>query len=267
MGRLIGLLPTVAAFVAFILSILCLFAGTQKNLLSSADILTLYTSTVGNGTEAHDFYSIHVMTYCEGFMNSKEERNLTGCSKRSMLFSFDPSEVLLEETGNTTSLDRLGWPSAISEDFRAFKITYQSLGVFYCIGVGLAGLAILVRLFFMLFRRTRQSAIELASLLIGFVMISIASIITTVIMFQFVNLVNYHGEASDVSAKHGREFLAMSWAAAGLLLVGSVASLAMVLVDRGRAEEEPPSPPPRPDTPKSEMAGDAESIKSAKSKY
>lgn len=96
-------------------------------------------------------------------------------------------------------------------------------------------------------------------------MTSIASIITTVIMFQFVNLVNYHGEDSDVSAEYGQQFLAMSWASAGLLLVGSVASLAMVLVERGRAEEEPPSPPPRPDTPKSEMVGDAESVRSGKS--
>ncbi|KAI9038471.1 SUR7/PalI family protein [Aspergillus affinis] len=262
MGCLIGLLPTIAAFAAFILSILCLFAGTQTNLLTSSDILTLYTPNIGNGAGAHDFYSIHVMSYCEGFLDSKEKKNLTGCSKRSMLFSFDPSEVLLEETGNTTSLTRLGWPDAISEDFRAFRLTHQSLGVLYCMGVGLAGLAILERLFFMLSRKTRQSVIELASLLTGFIMISIASIVATVIMFQFVNLVNYHGEASDVTAQYGRTLLAMSWAAAGLLLVGSVASLAMVQVDRGRAEEEPSSPPPRSDTPKSEMGADTESVKS-----
>lgn len=107
------------------------------------------------------------MSYCEGFLDSKGKKNLTGCSKRSMLFSFDPSEVLLEETGNSTSLQGLGWPDAISEDFRAFRVTHQSLGVLYCIGVGLAGLAILARLFFMLFRKTRQSAIELASLLVS----------------------------------------------------------------------------------------------------
>lgn len=78
-------------------------------------------------------------------------------------------------------------------------------------------------------------------------------------MFQFVSLVNYHGETSDVTAKYGRQFLAMTWAAAGLLLVGSVASLAMILVDRGRAER---APPPRPDTPKSEMGRYAESVRS-----
>lgn len=107
------------------------------------------------------------MSYCEGFLNSEGQKNLTGCSTRSMLFSFDPSEVLLEETGNTTSLTSLGWPSAISDDFRAFKVTNQSMGVFYCMGVGLAGLVILERLYFMLFRKTRQSAIELASLLVS----------------------------------------------------------------------------------------------------
>lgn len=41
MARLIGLLPTVTAFAAFILGILCLFAGTKSNFMASVDILTV----------------------------------------------------------------------------------------------------------------------------------------------------------------------------------------------------------------------------------
>jgi hypothetical protein len=36
-----GLFPTVTAFIAFIITILCLFAGTQKNFLSGADLFTV----------------------------------------------------------------------------------------------------------------------------------------------------------------------------------------------------------------------------------
>lgn len=97
----------------------------------------------------------------------EKDKDRTGCSKRSILFSFDPSEVLLEEVGNDASLHQLGWPRAVSDDFRAFKVTNQSLGVFYCMGVGLAGLALLERLFFLLFQKTRQSAIEFVSLLVS----------------------------------------------------------------------------------------------------
>lgn len=55
-----------------------------------------------------------------------------------------------------------------------------------------------------------------------------------VIAFQFVHLINSHGRESGVSAIYGEQFLGMTWAAVGLLLVGSVTSLMFVLVDHGR---------------------------------
>lgn len=36
-----GIFPTVTVFIAFIITILCLFAGTQKNFLGSVDLLTV----------------------------------------------------------------------------------------------------------------------------------------------------------------------------------------------------------------------------------
>lgn len=57
-----------------------------------------------------------------------------------------------------------------------------------------------------------------------------ASIIATVIAFEFVALVNAHGEGSSVSAKYGEKLLGMTWAATGLLLVGSVACFVNVFV-------------------------------------
>jgi hypothetical protein len=69
---------------------------------------------------------------------------------------------------------------------------------------------------------------------LGFFSISIASIIATAIAFEFVALVNAHGKGSNVSAKYGEKFLGMTWAATGLLLVGSVANFVNVFV-RGQA--------------------------------
>lgn len=36
--------PAVTAFIAFILTLICLFAGTQRNLLDEADLLTVLPS-------------------------------------------------------------------------------------------------------------------------------------------------------------------------------------------------------------------------------
>lgn len=36
-----GIFPVVTAFIAFVITLLCLFAGTQKNVLENADLLTV----------------------------------------------------------------------------------------------------------------------------------------------------------------------------------------------------------------------------------
>lgn len=69
---------------------------------------------------------------------------------------------------------------------------------------------------------------------LGSFSITIASIIATVLAFQFVSLINAHGEGSNVSANYGEKFLGMTWAATGLLLAGSVASFVNVFI-RARA--------------------------------
>lgn len=41
MPDLKGLFPAATAFIAFVVTLLCLFAGSQKNLLDNADLLTV----------------------------------------------------------------------------------------------------------------------------------------------------------------------------------------------------------------------------------
>lgn len=45
-------------------------------------------------------------------------------------------------------------------------------------------------------------------------------------------MINSHGRASDISAKYGKQFLGMTWAAVGMLLLGSITSLLFVLLDQ-----------------------------------
>lgn len=81
MSRWIGLFPTIAAFAAFILSILCLFAGTQNDLLSSVDILTVCQSARELFGEAADrMIAVHTLSW--------------KWSRRSR-FLFDTCDVLL----------------------------------------------------------------------------------------------------------------------------------------------------------------------------
>ena len=85
------------------------------------------------------------MSYCQGNLGSGSKsaaHNVTECSSRTILFSFDPTEAWPKEITHSSELD---WPRVISDDFNAFRITSQSMAVLYCIGVGAMGLVLLVR--------------------------------------------------------------------------------------------------------------------------
>ncbi|KAJ6012103.1 hypothetical protein N7499_012927 [Penicillium canescens] len=243
-----GLFPTVTAFIAFIITILCLFAGTQKNFLNGADLLTLYTPSSQTKTQtttqtnvAHDFYSIHIMSYCQGELGTTDPsagvtRNVTTCSSRTILFAFDPTQAWPKEVTHGAELD---WPRVIADDFHAFRMTSRAMAVLYCMGVGAIGAVLIGRVFETFMPWGGQGLFEFWFLILGTFSISIASVIATVIAFDFVSLINAHGEGSNVSAHYGDKFLGMTWASAGLLLAGSVASFVNVFIRAARAVPAP----------------------------
>ncbi|OQD81818.1 hypothetical protein PENANT_c025G07283 [Penicillium antarcticum] len=212
-----ALFPTITAFIAFIITILCLFAGTQKDFLDGADLLTLYTpSATPSNTQnvAHDFYSVHIMSYCSGELGTTDPsagvtRNVTTCSNRTILFAFDPTQAWPKEVTHGAELD---WPRVIADDFHAFRyhITHSHSHSHHG------------------FDRGHGYDYDYDSF--GSSSLTIASIIATVLAFEFVSLVNAHGEGSNVSASYGEKFLGMTWAAVGLLLAGSVASFVNVFI-------------------------------------
>lgn len=219
------------------------------------------------------------MSYCHGTLETVEPgstgsaRNVTECSNRKLLFAFDPTEEWKEGVSHGPNLE---WPRVISDDFHAFRMTTRSMAVMYMIGVGAIGSALVARVVSLIAPRAQQGLFEFGFLVVsrisyflahcrsfpsagknkqgnqisnpltsvdqlGALSLSIASIVATVIAFEFVDLINAHGDGSNVSAKYGDKFLGMTWAAAGLLLVGSISSFINVFV-RGMQPEPAPAP-------------------------
>ncbi|KAJ5747529.1 uncharacterized protein N7511_009225 [Penicillium nucicola] len=234
-----ALFPTITAFVAFIITLLCLFAGTQKNFLDDADLLTLYTpsttpsaSASAQETVTHDFYSVHIMSYCSGQLGTTDPsagvtRNVTACSDRTILFAFDPTQAWPKEATHGAELD---WPRVIADDFHAFRMTSRAMAVLYCVGVGVLGAMLIGRVIGVVKPWGGMGFLEFGGLTFASFSITIASIIATVLAFEFVALINAHGKGSNVSARYGEKFLGMTWAAVGLLLAGSVASFVNVFI-------------------------------------
>lgn len=180
-----SIFPAITAFISFILTLLCLFAGSQKNLLNNADLLTvggeseitqahadscqLYTPEGDSGT-GHNFYSVHVMSYCQGVLETVEAgetsvaRNVTECSSRTLLFAFNPTDAWPEEITHGPTLE---WPRVISDDFHAFSFTSRSMAVFYIIGVGAIGFALVSRLSSAITRKAKTGLFEFGFMLVG----------------------------------------------------------------------------------------------------
>lgn len=102
------------------------------------------------------------MAYCQGTLVTTDSgaevtRNVTECSNRTLLSSFDPTQAWPKEI---TSSGNMGWPRVISDDFHAFIMTSQVMAVMYCIGVGAMGAAMLVRVWATLAPRASQGLFE-----------------------------------------------------------------------------------------------------------
>ena len=185
--RFTALFPFFCAVAAFVLSLLCIFAGSKKGFLENADILTLNTSMFGetllnssssssflstiaadikgdvNGVindvakelNIHDFYSAHILDYCEGYYtptavaNKTEHpaKNVTKCSNHTALFHFDPTAILQSELRTGVNLSELHWPSEIKDAVTAIEVASKAMFVCYCIGAAFAGLAFLSAIF------------------------------------------------------------------------------------------------------------------------
>ncbi|PWY72940.1 hypothetical protein BO70DRAFT_364720 [Aspergillus heteromorphus CBS 117.55] len=158
MGCFRALLPCIGSFAAFLLGMLCIFAGNQRQ-LPQVDLLTLYTHGIGtpsteNAAPAPDFFSVYPMSYCSGFQVPDPKTNFTttqnrlfACSDRSVLFRFNPTSAILKAVGNESgTLASDIWPSCITDDFGMLQPTNSTMVIFYIFGTTAAAVAVGVRL-------------------------------------------------------------------------------------------------------------------------
>ena len=95
-----------------------------------------------------DFYAVHVMNYCEGMFEpngtaDNAKKNTTNCSERNALFHFNPSEIIEEHLPSGITLEDLNWPEDIDRAVDAIRAASIAMFVFWCVGIGFAGFAII----------------------------------------------------------------------------------------------------------------------------
>ncbi|KAL8667566.1 MAG: hypothetical protein Q9168_007220 [Polycauliona sp. 1 TL-2023] len=190
----------------------------------------------------HDFYSAHLLNYCEGYFTPgplanktvDPDKNVTQCSNRTALFHFDPTAAIQKELKPGISLADLHWPSAIKDAVHTVEVASKAMFILYCVGVAATGLA-LVGAFLAVFSDGRAAPLInnlLASL--ALLTLGIASAIASVIMSKVVKEVNKHGNDIGISASKGKTFLGMTWAATVLMAIAAVAWIYEFVAHRRR---------------------------------
>lgn len=200
----------------------------------------------------HDFYSVHLLDYCEGYYTptavvnstSRPSRNVTSCSNRTALFHFDPTGTLQKELKPGVSLQDLHWPSAIQDGIRTLEVASKVMVILYYVGIAVIGLAIIGSIIGFIVGGTLNATLNILlsivcyfqsggrrehsanSLQVAFLALGIASAIATVISVKATNIINQQGNRIGVAAYRGNKFLAMTWTTTALMLVAAVAWIA-----------------------------------------
>lgn len=95
-----------------------------------------------------DFYSAHLLTYCEGDYRPNgtapdASKNVTRCSNRTALYSFDPARIIESELPAGITLDDLRWPEAVDDGLQTLRRAFRAMFIVYIVGIVSTGLALL----------------------------------------------------------------------------------------------------------------------------
>ena len=185
----------------------------------------------------HDFYSAHIMTFCEGYYLPSPvpndtvkvgsiHKNVTACSNKTAMFTFDPTKTLVNELNESTNglvdLSDLDWPEKVDDGLAALKAAQKAVFVLYCISIALIFVAMIMAAGSVFSSRRLIAAINWAADLLAFITIVIASALVTYISEKATSVINKYGDDIGVSADRGSKFLALTWVATAAMFIATV---------------------------------------------
>lgn len=272
-----SVLTILCTAAALTLSFLCLFAGHTRSFLQDGELITLNMSRLGyvgnvfntsdgnggflgnliNSAEGSlnslindgtseiasqlnisDFYSVHVMNYCQGMFEpngtaavngTHVSKNTTYCSPDDTMTSFNLTQVVEDALPHKVSLSDIHWPKEITDAENAIHITSIATVILYAVAIGFAGLAFFGAIFGLFTTGRLSACLNVLVDLLGFLAIAAASAVATVVIIKAVDAVNKYGNEIGISATKGNMFLGMTWAATGLMLIATLISIAQLM--------------------------------------
>jgi len=189
-----------------------------------------------------DWYSAHVLNYCEGQYEPGEtpnatlsekdiSKNVTECSKSKATYKFNPTQIIqdaLNKSGIDVTLSDLKWPEDVQNGISALNTLMAAMFVLYVLAICLIFVTLLASaLSFFLSGSSRLTpCVNFLLATLAFLAIGLASALVTAVMVKGTDVINKHGNAIGLEANRGSKFMALTWAATGLMFVALVAWIA-----------------------------------------
>ncbi|RPB00758.1 hypothetical protein L873DRAFT_740308 [Choiromyces venosus 120613-1] len=229
--RFSAIVPIAFSIAAFILGIHVLFAGRNDGFLSDAYIVGIDTSNLGgeatqgvvNSSASrlglHDFYQAYVMNYCEGEHDFSNYEKITNCTGQTGMFTFDPVGIFERELSQGVTLQGLGVNTQdLDAAITALNVAYKTMFVAYCIGIGAAGIAILLG-FLGFFESRLTACANWMFAVLSFLTLSIASGIGTAAAVKIRDAITREMGKVGARAYLSKKYLGMTWAAVICMLI------------------------------------------------
>ena len=217
------------------------------------------TDDIARVLNIHDFYSIHILDYCEGYytpngLAKHAKENVSRCSNSKGFFNFNATQILQSELKSGISLADLKWPKEIEDGIKAAKIASDAMFVLYCVGIAASGLALITAVLGVLAGGRLSACVNfflsivcsprlhlytshesmLISFQLAFFALAVASALATAIIDKVVDAVNKYGKEVGASATKGTRFLAMTWVATAVMLIAAIVWIFECIVGRKR---------------------------------
>lgn len=181
-----------------------------------------------------DWYSAHLLNFCAGQYTPAEaanatvrqsdiDKNVTECSKSRAMYKFDPTQILEDTLNKTTgvnvTLDDLKWPKDIQTGIAALNALMGAMFVLYVIAIVFIFLCLCAALAGVITAGRLSACVNFLLATLAFLAIGLASALVTAVVVKGANVINKYGNDIGLEASWGRKFMAMTWAATGLMLL------------------------------------------------
>jgi hypothetical protein len=163
-------------------------------------------------------------------------KNITGCSESQAMYKFDPTAIVQEALNRVTQgkvkLSDINWPEDIDDGIRALNALMGAMFVLYVLAICLIFVAMVTAVLAVLASGRLSACVNFLVATLAFLAIGLASALVTAVMVKAADLINEYGKDAGLVASWGSKFLALTWAATGLMFVVLIAWVVEVCVGR-----------------------------------